>query len=417
MGVRLNVITKTNKAVFLSWAYPPMPTPRAIQVARLALHLEHPVQVVCGADRNTSGGAARVDDAEHVNVTRLRRPGWRRYVDGALARTIPAALRLPDPYVDWAYVAARFVLRRVSFEPGDVLVTFGQPMSDHLAGLRIKRARRVPWIAHFSDPWTENPFVDRGPVTARLNERMERAVVEGADAVLFTSPETVDLVMPKYSAGCRSKVQVLPHAYDEKDYLSATNEHRRDTMTFRYLGNFYGHRTPQPLLDGLRRLASESPNVLSGLRIELVGAFEKGLKRRLDWAGVPEGIVQISPSVGYRQSLALMTGADGLLVIDAPAEFSVFLPSKLIDYVGSGASDFGNHPAGNVGTADQRTGGEVCDPSDPAAIAAGLRAMAERARAGGKSRPWGTPAVREEFRIEKVAAAMDGIIDKVAHAA
>jgi hypothetical protein len=40
--------------------------------------------------------------------------------------------------------------------------------------------------------------------------------------------------------------------------------------------------------------------------------------------------------VGYQESLKLMSEADALLVIDAPADQSVFLPSKLIDYIGAG---------------------------------------------------------------------------------
>nr|MBA2734039.1 exosortase/archaeosortase family protein [Acidobacteriota bacterium] len=41
---------------------------------------------------------------------------------------------------------------------------------------------------------------------------------------------------------------------------------------------------------------------------------------------LPEGLVVVKPPIKYLESLSLMASADGLLVIDAPAEKSVFLP-------------------------------------------------------------------------------------------
>ena len=63
---------------------------------------------------------------------------------------------------------------------------------------------------------------------------------------------------------------------------------------------------------------------------------------------LPPQCVKFLPRVGYLQSLALAKSADLLLNIDAPAATSVFLPSKLIDYIGAGRPIFGITPAGTA---------------------------------------------------------------------
>ena len=81
-------------------------------------------------------------------------------------------------------------------------------MSDHLLGLRLKRKPALPWVEHFSDPWSDNPFRRRFFLSNFLNRRYEAQVVRHADRVIFTSLETLDLV---------------------------------NYVVLRYLGNFYGN--------------------------------------------------------------------------------------------------------------------------------------------------------------------------------
>ena len=57
------------------------------------------------------------------------------------------------------------------------------------------------------------------------------------------------------------------------------------------------------------------------------------------YESLPPGLVTVRPRVPYDESLRLTRDADALLVVDAPsAEPSVFLPSKLVEYIGAQAS-------------------------------------------------------------------------------
>ena len=189
------------RAVFLSYAFPPQAAPRAVQVARLAKYSSLPIRVLCaGAAGAKPAVRAGVEVTSFPDVS----PRWWR-----LAKRL---IYLPDSERPWADRSARAILATDLIARDDVLVTFGQPMSDHLAGLAIKRRLGVPWIVHFSDPWSDNPYLN--PVSRFRLRKMERQVIAAADHVMFTSDETIELVMRKYPEQWREKTSVLPHAFE-----------------------------------------------------------------------------------------------------------------------------------------------------------------------------------------------------------
>lgn len=337
------------KLLAFSYAFPPLAFPRSIQIARLLSHLDHDITVVCSDD-----AAARRDESipfhPKINVIRIPFDGG-RYRLGRLADKIHLSWHVPDAEYAWVKSAAQTV---EALPKSDCLVTFGQPMSDHLLGLDIKKRTGIPWIAHFSDPWIDNPYRRDNPISRAINRRMEHDVIAAADAVIFTSPETTDLVMKKYPSSWRSKAFDLPHATDPSLY---PDENPPDhPYTIRHIGNLYGRRSPEALIRAVRRVSTEDA------RIEFVGN-----------PGHFSGIVSATGSVGYLESLRLMRTSHCLLIIDAVGEFSVFFPSKLADYIGANRHILAITPPGTAARIVHEVGGTVANPNDPEAVEAALR--------------------------------------------
>jgi len=390
------------RLIFLSWAFPPMEFPRAVQVERLARHVAlGPIQIVCAAvgERRTANGLAIREIAEPRRL--------RLYRALNLAR-LQAAMIAPDPQRAWAAAAARAIAER-PLARDDVLVTFGQPMSDHLAGLALTRRFGNRWIAHFSDPWADNPFA-RMPLFRRRNLRLERAVVAAADRVLLTSQETLELVMAKYPPAWCAKASVLPHAFDA--VLYPAREPGRGPLVMRYLGSLYGARSPLPLLRALEELARRTPDLGQRLRVEFIGTAARRHKTEAAQMRLPDGLVRFVPAVDYRASLKLMRAADLLLHIDAPADESVFLASKLIDYIGARRPIFAVTPAGTAARLVAELGGWIADPTAPDAVAARL-AEAMAAVAARRDADWGDETVRRRYDIRTIAPAFDAIIARL----
>jgi glycosyltransferase involved in cell wall biosynthesis len=395
---------------------PPDLYPQAIQIGRLLAHMPANIGAVCG--QSTAKAAA---DSSYTNFDRTlafrEAVVFQPKLTGTMAmltrRLVPFYGRVPDEFRPWVPLAVTAVaerLRRTGYRP-DLFATFGEPMSDHLVGLRLKSALGVPWIAHFSDPWVDNSFRRYEFLARFLNMRLERRVVAAADRMIFTSQETLDLVMRKYPAHWRGKAAVLPHSFDPALYPPPVRLH--GPLLIRYLGNFYGHRSPVPLFRALTLMLARDPKMLRDVQFELVGQIPKRMQKHPSLRSLPDGLVRLRSPVPYTQSLALMSQSDVLLVIDGPDVLSVFLPSKLIDYLGARVPIFGIVPPGTSAKLLTRLGAPVANPDDPEAVATALRLVLERARARRDApdwQPWGDPAIISEFDIASVSKAFSRIV-------
>jgi hypothetical protein len=406
----------------ISFAYPPLAYPRSIQVARLLKFSACRTTLFCADEPG-----ARTDVTIEPEPDSLVEHCWRVPFQRSRAAKVASQLGfrfyrplwnrlnlVPDQYASWRK-GVRAVLRELtqhnSFSP-NAMATFGQPFSTHLIGHELKRRHGWPWLAHFSDPWVDNPFADFDTYTLAINRRLERAVAEAADLLVFTSQETVDLVMSKYPEDVRAKARVLSQSFDPAAYDGPEREPGR-RVVLRYVGNFYGHRTPEPLVRALRVIAERSPRLLDGVTFEIIGPLDRSQLVSLEAGGLPDGLITVHPGVDYTESIGMIRRADGLLVIDAPAELSVFLPSKLIDYIGAARPILGLTPPGAAARLIERVGGLVADPRDDEAMAGAVEsfiALCRGRRSSETIEPWGVPEVRAEFEASAVAARFDNMI-------
>jgi glycosyltransferase involved in cell wall biosynthesis len=296
----------------------------------------------------------------------------------------------------------------------DVLVTFAFPLVDNLIGLELKRRFKLPWLAHFSDPWVDSPFRTDDRLTRALNTRLEQNVIERADALVFTSRETADLVMQKYQPSLRSKVRIVPHAYEPHLFPNVTSNNN-GRLTIRYLGDLYQGRTPEPLFQALEILSTTEPELLRRFRFEIVGDVHELNLEEMGLSGLPEGLVVFRPRVNYCESLSMMTSASGLMVIDAPVPKnteSVFLPSKLIEYVGADRPIIGLTPPGTAACLISRLGGWVADPGSAEQVAEVVRQFLSFVweRRYDLDEGWGRSEVREEFEAKAVAKRFQEVV-------
>lgn len=418
---------KSVKTLAVSFAFPPLAYPRSIQVARLLKYLNLQTLLICADERGARRDPTLEPDAEKNLVECIRVPfsvSFAQRTANRLAHKFYRPLwnrwnRAPDGYGAWRHAAlAAFEDYALSHDYApDVIASFSQPAVGHLVGLELKKRFNRPWIAHFSDPWADNPFHDGDARTRARNLALEREVAERADRLVFTSSETVEMVFAKYPSEWRRKALVLPQSFDAALFPPRDARRREGPLRIRYVGNFYGPRTPAPLLRALKSLRDEEAALLEDVRFEMIGVTDSKIEMERDAAGLPESIVTILPPVGYRESLRLMTEADALLIIDAPADVSVFLPSKLIEYAGAGRPILGFTPRGAASNLIERLGGWTADPSN---VAAGREALKDllvflrKRRSESGDEVWGEPSVRESYEAAHLAREFERIVRELA---
>lgn len=321
----------------ISWEMPPLSGPRAVQVTRTLAALGElgwRSRVICfqpRSDRYQQDYRVSLEELSRGAAVRLPVSSpeeW--FLVRALWRALPPLKHIPDEKIVWMPSALAEARRALAEEPADVIVSFAQPWTDHLIGLRLHRDTGVPWVAHFSDPWTDSPYQPMAGWFAKRRTRLEADVIHDADATVFVNDYTRERVMKKYPEALRRRARVIPQGYESAAPAAITGD---GPLRIVYTGRFYGGvRTPQSLIAAVDALHRENP--LTGrLDIEFVGSGMDAYARAVDGLGLRD-IIRFTGRRSPNEARAAAAAADVLLLIDAPSNGpSLFLPSKLIDYL------------------------------------------------------------------------------------
>lgn len=409
----------------ISWEMPPLSGPRAVQVTRTLVSLATfgwNSRVICfdaASDRYQQDHRVSVETLSGGAVTRLpvRSPEeW--LVFRALWRVCPLLKHLPDEKRVWLPSAVAEGRRALREQPADLIVSFAQPWSDHLIGLRLHRETGLPWVAHFSDPWVDSPYHPPSDWLRGRAAAMEAAVVSAATQLVFVNSYTRDRVMAKYPDAWRSRAQVIPQGW-EPTQQPVRERRAGGPLHVVYTGRFYNHiRTPDALLAVLANLNRRQP--LTGvLDVEFVGAGMRAYEVQARALGL-DACVRFSGRLSPSQARERAASADVLLTIDAPASDgpSLFLPSKLVDYLPLGKPILAVTPAAGP-SADlvRRLGYVPIAPDDERGLTEALEAMIAAHREQRLTVAPNHAAVAAEYAISETTRAFAGALDLAVGAA
>ena len=403
----------------ISWEMPPLSGPRAVQVTRTLMALGERgwrSRVICFdaqsqryqqdhliAPEALSGGIVKRLPVSSPEEWMLFRALW---------RVLPPLKHLPDEKRVWVPSAIAEGRRALSEEPADVMVSFGQPWSDHLVGLSLHQQTELPWVAHFSDPWVDSPYQGGTEWTRRRAAAMEREVVATATQLVFVNHQTLERVMKKYPAAWSKRAHVVPQGHDGA-VTTQVESPSSAPLRIVYTGRFYdGIRTPDSFLRSIAeadRLSSLAGRVV----VDFVGARMEHYEALARELGLST-IVRFSGRMSPAQARDRASQADVLLVIDAPSSDgpSLFLPSKLIDYLPLGKPILAITPQqGPVADIIDELGYVAVDPNDRGGLVAALMSLVDAHERGILRASPSHAAVSSAYDIRETTAAFEGVLD------
>lgn len=257
------------------------------------------------------------------------------------------------------------------------------PPASHLAALELVEGhlKGVPWVAHFSDPWSQHAYY-KSPVTRAALARYEARVFAAATYLVFVSETLRDTMLHKAAPEIKAKAHVFPHQFDPALYGKAPLPHifeaaRTDSSerVIAHVGDLYGLRTPESLFLAYAQLQNGKPQ-LKLPALWLIGRLDPefaGIEVR---ENIAQHVKHFTP-IPYLESLNVMAAADVLLTVEAPLKKSIFFPSKLVDYLGARKPMLAITPKGSLTSRLMETWNQPwCDVGDPCAIAAALERVA-----------------------------------------
>lgn len=394
----------------ISYCFPPVASPEAYVSAKLmgALQNFQIDTISANTDLFRNREDRSLDDyvsTRFHRIIRLTAP-W-------LLRKVMLSPRLPlrpDRYV----LLTRLALRQaLALGPAgyDALLTRSQYHSSHLVGLALKeRHPDLPWIASFSDPWTSGIYDRHVPFLTAYSARRERAVLEKADALIFPTTEMRDFFVSLHQdLNIAGRATVIPHGFDPSLYGQQAPTPPDSVIRIRIFGSFYGPRSPEPLLQAVNLLIekAERPDFV----VEIYGQNSPVLTDAIARHSGLAGIVRHMGELDHVSALHAMAKADILTMVDAPMPPpSIFMPSKLADYIGANRPIFAVTPEGAAADIVRRIGGSVAPPDDSAQIAETLGRLIQGVRNNRQS-PVVEQAARGDFDVRMLAYRLESTIN------
>ena len=278
----------------------------------------------------------------------------------------------------------------------DFIMTRSMTINSHKVALAIKqRCPSIKWIASFSDPFIQNPFLllksdflDDDYIKAKkcdsileflspvrfmnifmlmykrkshakyVNEtkKLSEDVYAFADALIVTSKWQQKYMFEKYDEIIRKKVWVLPHSF-KKDLYKTESLNQNKKLTFTYTGHLDEMRTPMLFLEAVNELKKRIDDLHDSFIVNFYGSIPANCKLYIMDNELSDVIIY-KDIIGYIESLEVMQQSDWLLHIDADiskvVEYNIFFAAKLADYMGTGRPIF-------AVTMDKGTTNEILD--------------------------------------------------------
>lgn len=369
--------------------------------------------------RVTIVAATTTHPAGAQGVTTKRRPWLRERIDGVEYcwiwappyRTGNGASRALN-MVWFATVAALFPRL---FVRGSVDVVIGSTVHPFaaLAGYRIARSFRVPFVFEIRDLWPETIIqmggVSRNHPAMRFLARLEKFLCTRAAAIITTMPYAAD-----YLEGIgipRDKVTWISNGV-EPSRFDPTPAAPREEFEFTYFGSFGTANGLHHLIEGFA-LASEAASRPMHLRLVGGGGQLDDLRAEAARLGIAD-LVTFAGTVPGTEIPAIAARADALVACLLPLplyEYGISL-NKMFEYLAAGRPIlFAGRARGNPLA---HTDGAVVVDLSAAAIAEGMLRIAamdqaDRQRAGHANRV----LAEAEFSFDVLGRRLDGLLKSV----
>lgn len=262
-----------------------------------------------------------------------RSRAWNAARDFAFGRRYPSILARPDRWVSWWFSAVPAGLAMIRKYKPDALWSTYPLATAHCIGHTLHRLTGIPWIADFRDPMAQEGYPE-DPAVWKSFDRIEKASIRRARYAMFTTPSAVAEYRERYPDKA-DRIALVENGYDEETFADARAGAALNPgcLTLLHSGIVYpSERDPTMLFAALGELKRRNPEAFRRLRVRFRAPVHVRQLHELGSANDVAEAIEIMPPIGYREALAEMMSADGLLILQA-ANCNAQVPAKLYEYL------------------------------------------------------------------------------------
>lgn len=236
---------------------------------------------------------------------------------------------IPDARKFWIKPSVRYLLKYLSKNPVDAIITTGPPHSLHLIGLQLKAKTGLPWIADFRDPWTDIGYHDKLKLTKSSQKKhitLERNVLNAADHIITTSPKT----KTDFEKITKKPITCITNGFEEIKQIPTVLDNQ---FTLSHIGSLLSDRNPEVLWQVLSELKNEQNSFGEDLKIKLAGKVSSSVIDSIKEYRLEDNL-ELLGYVNHQEALLLQRKAQVLVLIEINApETRAIIPGKVFEYL------------------------------------------------------------------------------------
>lgn len=238
----------------------------------------------------------------------------------------------------WALKALPIIKKLVKQNSYDYILTRAQP--SHLIGDYVKRKFGIKWVCTWNDPYPTDmypkPFGKGNDETLARKYAKTIRIMQNADVFVYPN-KRLAYYMNMFIKAPEDRIKIIPHVMMEEPKRDM--KRREGRLKLIHSGDCTGERSAHLFLIALKELISKSIVNKEEIFVSFIGRLNDE-DQQLIKDPILDGVIELLEPVSYLKSLEILQQFDVALIIEAPWEEGVFLPTKVSDFMMAGKKIF-----------------------------------------------------------------------------
>ncbi len=234
---------------------------------------------------------------------------------------------------EWYFKACKLGLEILANEKIDIIITTSPPEIVHLVGAFLKRKTGIKWIADYRDLWTKNPYYSQTIIYKKLEEILERKIINKADKTLTTTSSFSKILEEQFM----KKTTVVMNGFDSRNFTEIQTIKLTKHFTITHTGSIYqGTRDPSMLFECLSDFVKEGIIKENEIKVRFYGQNLSPLYSLINKYAL-DNMVTIERNIPHEEAIKKQKESQLLLLLQwLREEEKAFCPGKLFEYIATG---------------------------------------------------------------------------------
>lgn len=232
----------------------------------------------------------------------------------------------------WAYYAIKFAEKLISQNNYDFIMSRNPP--SELAGYFLSKKYNIPLIANWNDPYPEKrmpaPYgKGENASLSYFEQKLLNNISKHAYYHTFSSERQMKYMLKYMNGACKDRSITIPHICI--DGIFTPIDYKNDgCLNIVHSGNVSYPRDPYNFLMGVKKFIYDNKN--AKIKIHFIGKQNDNFETTINELELSNWVV-VTPPMSYINNLEYISKYNVALLIEAESEESVYLPTKVGDYM------------------------------------------------------------------------------------